>query len=320
MIVLSSDSINQLIPNIDVINAVEQAMVSMEKNECMVPARMHLDWDMNTYLVMPSISQKFYGTKLVSIFPQNKGNDMPVTNGVMVLNDKMTGKPIALINAAKLTALRTGAIGALGVKYLSDKEENSFGIIGYGVQGLQIALCTLKVRPIKTIFTIYHSEKGWHEFHDCIHNLYPSIIIVVCSTIEALMNSTNVIITATSSSIPVIPDHEHLVRGKCFIGVGSYKKSMQELPDAVYQLANQIFVDSIFGISETGDTLNPVKKGYITEEKIFTLGKIITKQVSVSFAETRVLKSSGMALFDLFLAEELYKKALELSLGNEIDI
>jgi ornithine cyclodeaminase len=129
-----------------------------------------------------------------------------------------------------------------------------------------------------------------------------------------------VIITATTSSTPVLPDNQSLLINKHFIGIGSYKPNMQELPDAVYQLAKQLVIDSDFAKQETGDIINPIKKGYIKEEDIFTIGKLITGERKIDIQKTTVYKSAGMALFDLFTAEALYKKAVEKNIGQIVEL
>jgi ornithine cyclodeaminase/alanine dehydrogenase-like protein (mu-crystallin family) len=87
-----------------------------------------------------------------------------------------------------------------------------------------------------------------------------------CFTSEELLSKTNIVIAATTSQVPVLPDDASLLKGKHFISIGSYKPSMQELPDAVYKLAGKLVVDSESARHETGDIINPVKKGILKEE------------------------------------------------------
>src|SRR6185295_8649938 len=119
MVILSDTEIANLLSFTEIIKSVEAAMVAYEKKEAMVPQRIHFDHDHGTLLNMPSFGKQFLGTKLVSVVPGNAAKGLPVTNGAMLLNDAITGLPVALMNASKLTALRTGALGAIGVKYLS---------------------------------------------------------------------------------------------------------------------------------------------------------------------------------------------------------
>jgi ornithine cyclodeaminase len=90
---------------------------------------------------------------------------------------------------------------------------------------------------------------------------------------------------------------------------------MQELPDAVYKLAPELFIDSEFARTEVGDCLNPVSKGLLSPENIFTIGKLVTGERVANTSVTTVYKSAGMALYDLFVAQALYEKAEKDNVG-----
>src|SRR5712664_2043833 len=108
MFILSEVDITSLLSMEQIIDAVENAMLEHERGHARVPQRVHIDFEGNTLLCMPSLQHDYFGTKLVSVVPGNKNRNLPVTNGAMLLNETSTGLPLALINASKLTALRTG--------------------------------------------------------------------------------------------------------------------------------------------------------------------------------------------------------------------
>jgi ornithine cyclodeaminase/alanine dehydrogenase-like protein (mu-crystallin family) len=135
MIVLSADQILALLSVPEVIAAVEAALRAQDLKQCVVPQRHHIDWQGSTFLSMPAVGMRSVGVKLVSVVPGNAARSLPVTNGLMVINSAETGVPLAVMNAATLTAIRTGAVGALGVKYMTPQDSASVGIIGCGVQG-----------------------------------------------------------------------------------------------------------------------------------------------------------------------------------------
>jgi len=147
---------------------------------------------------------------------------------------------------------------------------------------------------------------------------HPEVAVEPCRTPEELLGKTNTVIAATTSAVPVLPDSPNLLQGKHFISIGSYKPTMQELPDSVYQLAGKLAIDSEFARHEVGDIINPVRKGLLNEENVFTLGKIITGGRKVDVNETTVYKSAGMALFDLFVAKAMYEQAVKEKKGTTV--
>jgi len=318
MLILSNDDITSLLSPEQVIEKVEAAMVAYEKKEAMVPQRMHMDNGENTMLCMPSFGKHFFGTKLVSVVPGNRDKGLPVTNGAMVLNDAETGLPLALINAAKLTALRTGALGAIGVRYLSPESESTIGLIGCGVQGLHQSVFACAVRDISKVYYLHRSAERAAMLTTFLKQHHPHVVAEACFTTKDLLNKTNIVIAATSSAQPVLPDDRDLLIGKHFIGIGSFKPSMQELPDWVYQLAGKLAIDSEFARHETGDSINPVKKGILKADSVFTIGKIITGERKVDVTGTTAFKSSGMALYDLFVAQAMFERALQENKGTRV--
>jgi len=63
-----------------------------------------------------------YGLKLVSWFGENRKKNLPMLSGVVMLFDRETGIPLALINAEHMTGMRTGAAGAIGARYLARRD------------------------------------------------------------------------------------------------------------------------------------------------------------------------------------------------------
>ena len=107
-------------------------------------------------------------------------------------------------------------------------------------------------------------------------------------------------IAATTSATPVLPDEPKLLEGKHFISIGSYRPTMQELPDAVYRLAGHIVIDAEAARLEAGDVIGPLARGIVNASNVFTIGAASSRgQRSIDVARTTAYKSVGMALYDL---------------------
>jgi ornithine cyclodeaminase/alanine dehydrogenase len=74
------------------------------------------------------------GAKWVTLFPQNVARGLPVTNGLVVLGDPETGLPSAVMDAATVTAWRTGASVGVAARYLARTDASIAGVLGCGVQ------------------------------------------------------------------------------------------------------------------------------------------------------------------------------------------
>lgn len=319
MLILKGDLLKDIISPIEVIEAVENAMVLYEGDDFVMPARMHAEQEGNILLLMPSFVKSAFGTKLVTVFPGNSSTDQAVIQGVMLLNDPESGTPLAMMDASVLTGLRTGAVSAVGIRHLSDPDVRCLGIIGAGIQAFYQAIMASQVRSFDRI---YISDLDRNRTEKLVTSLAPELDaeLIVSPSNEKLVNAADVIITATTSSHPVLPPDGEVLRGKTIIGIGSFKPTMREIPEELFHLLDRVYVDSRQAIQESGDLIYPVRAGLIDEEKIFTLGKLINQSIEPSRQNTSFFKSVGMALFDLLVAEKIYGLARTKGAGIEIDL
>ncbi len=320
MRILNNQQINGLLRHNEIISSVEAAMITHEDQSSAVPQRMKIAYGDNTLLCMPAFSPDFFATKLVSVVPGNTALQLPVTNGILILNDAHTGLPLAVMNAAKLTALRTGAVGSLGIKYLTPENSDSIGLVGSGIQGVHQAIFACGVRPIKTVYCLYRNDAAFINLAAFINQYFPDVKTKACQTAEELLQRTQIIIAATTSTTPVLPEADSILENKHYFSIGSFKPTMQELPDSVFRLAGQLVLDSEFAREEAGDAINPVQQGILRNDELFTLGKVILGLRKIDINKTTAFKSTGMALFDLFVAEAMYHAAVNNDIGYEVEI
>lgn len=111
------------------------------------------------------------------------------------------------------------------------------------------------------------------------------------------------------------------MRGKHIIAIGSYKPDMRELPDALLEIADIVVVDTDFAKEESGDLYVPIQKGLIKSDDIKNMGKFLKENNNVDLKEkTTLYKSVGMGLFDMVVADKIYKKSLEKKIGQNIEL
>ncbi len=96
---------------------------------------------------MPAAAGDAAGVKLVGIQPANPARGLPIIQGVYVLFDMRIGQPVALLDGAALTTLRTPMISALATDALARTDVRSLGIIGTGPQAVAHVHAVAVVRP-----------------------------------------------------------------------------------------------------------------------------------------------------------------------------
>jgi len=133
------------------VDAMIMAISTGNSDKYNMPKRMHIDYNENTFLLMPCITDDYWCTKLVSFCPENKKSGLPSIHGILVLTSTSTGEPLALMEGSAITAMRTAAVSAVGIKKLAPVNCTSLGIVGTGLQGIYQAIFACSVRKISRI-------------------------------------------------------------------------------------------------------------------------------------------------------------------------
>src|SRR5258708_37304817 len=89
--------------------------------------------------------------KLVSVFPANHEHGLPSHQGLIAIFDEDTGAPLAVMDGAYITAIRTGGTAAVAARALSRKDASVLAIPGAGVQGGRHVEAFPRIRDFKRI-------------------------------------------------------------------------------------------------------------------------------------------------------------------------
>lgn len=117
------------------IAAIEDVLRAQGMGEVVLEPRVHLEpgesfrghWNVLRAFVAPLGAA---GVKVVGDFVDNYRHDLPSELGLLTLYDPSTGAPTAIVDAADLTSRRTGALTAVGAKYLARRDARVLGHIG----------------------------------------------------------------------------------------------------------------------------------------------------------------------------------------------
>lgn len=119
----------------EILNAVEAGLIAAGGGETVIEPRTHLkpcpEKDGHFNVLRGYVGPMGYaGVKVVGDFHGNYLHGLPSEMGLLALFDPETGKPRAIVDAAGLTDMRTGAVTALGAKYLGPEKPSVLGHIG----------------------------------------------------------------------------------------------------------------------------------------------------------------------------------------------
>jgi alanine dehydrogenase len=123
--------------NEEILGAVERGLLAQGRNEAVIEPRVHLvpeNFALGQFNVMRGVIHPLglAGVAVVGDFSKNPEIGLPTETAVLTLFDPATGVPLAILNGTSITAMRTGAMTALGAKYLARKNSKVLGHIGAG--------------------------------------------------------------------------------------------------------------------------------------------------------------------------------------------
>lgn len=264
-------------------------------------------------LSMPCYSKKrqLYSVKLVTVFPDNTKQKLPVIQGKLMLFDGATGAALAMMDAAYVTALRTGAAAGLATKILTKSDASVLAIIGTGYQALLQVEAVMAVRPIRKILVKGRTTEKSEGFCKKLESMFQVSVVPVIREDDLLR--ADIICTVTNSSTPVL-DARFVKPGAHINAMGGYTTKMQEVPSAVMKEAF-IVVDQLkASLEEAGDICIPLHEGVITLENIqCELGELVmgSKSSKRNPDQVSVFKSVGNAAQDLAIGSLVMKKVGE---------
>lgn len=322
MLFLNKADIEKTVNLNAMMDKIEEAYRIFASGAFYMPPRPTVAYDNQTILYMPCFTEESLGTKMLTICPDNAKLGLPSIDGLVIMNDRHTGKPLAILNGQSVTAYRTGAVGGVGIRHLSRKDCKTVGIVGAGTQGFHLALYACAARPIETVYVFNHSDRDLTDYlarlEKAIDN--PKVRVVQCKTIEELVAKSEIICTATPSEKPVLPADKELLSGKCIIAIGSYKPEMREIPDEVFALIDHVYTELEYACEESGDLSQPLDNGLLTMDRVRYMHELLEsgENPAKEGVKTTYFKSVGMGLFDLCIAQQLIEDAKEQGIGQMI--
>ncbi len=119
----------------EILAAVQSALNAQGRGKTVIEPRMHLVPESSAkghFNVLRGYIEPLHvaGVKVVSDFVDNYKVGLPSEMALLNLFDPVNGKPLAVVDATAITDMRTGAVTALGAKYLARKNSKVLGHIG----------------------------------------------------------------------------------------------------------------------------------------------------------------------------------------------
>lgn len=292
---VDGEELRRLVPMGAAIDAVEGAFRS---GDAQTPPREHVPFGDGELLFMPASSPRAAGVKLVTVNPSNPERGVALIGGSYIYFDRESLQPVAMIDAAALTAIRTAAVSAVATRALSHPDCEHLVIFGAGTQAHAHLEAMVAVRPIVEIGIVSKSEQRARVLAERAFSLG---LVGGIDNARDSVGEADIICTCTTSPVPVF-EGRYLNLGTHINAVGSYKRDAQEIDTETVARAGVVAVETLEVMAESGDLAVPLGDGRLDPGRVMPLRDVLDRPLPPE-PEITLFKSVGQAFEDLAVAE-----------------
>ncbi len=318
--VIAGREVEELLDPAGCVAAMEKAFLALARGKVFLPLRpvVKPPGEERTFLALMPVhrggDQPAYAVKTLCIVSDNPDRGLDPHQGTVTLLDGVSGRPVLIVDAAALTAVRTAACSALATRLLARPDARVLAIIGAGHQARAHLRVLPAVHPYEEVRLAGRSLER-------VQALAAATGARPFPSPEEAVRGADVVVTATTAHQPVLR-REWLSPGAHVNAVGACLPHAREL-DAATVAASALFVDRRESAeSEAGDYLLARAEGAVGPDHIRAeLGEVVAgiHPGRSSPEEITVFESLGLAVEDLYAAEYVARRAEEHGRGTVVE-
>jgi ornithine cyclodeaminase/alanine dehydrogenase len=255
------------------------------------------------------------GLKWVSGYPQNTARGLPYISGLIVLNDPETGIPVAVMDCTWITAQRTGAATALAARFLARPGSRTVGILACGVQGRTNLLALSALFPIDRVLAYDVDPQAQARYVRDMSSTLGTDIVGVRSPRDAVVKSDIVV-----TSGPIRRHPEPTIDAD-WLPPGAFASAVDF--DS-YWTGRALRQFDVIATDDRAQFEYYRRAGYFTEtpDPHVTLEDLVAgTQAGRTRDDQRTLAVNlGLALEDIVVAQEVYRRARAAGIGTKLTL
>ncbi|MEO6531223.1 MAG: ornithine cyclodeaminase family protein [Specibacter sp.] len=270
------------------------------------PPRLFSPLEAGEFLLMPAQSATYAGIKVATVAPGNPAQGHPKIQGTYLLLDKATLTPLAAMDGAELTLIRTPAVTTLAIKHLlglrGAASAGTLAVIGTSLQADRHIEAVLEVCGIKDLVVIGRRPEGaralaakWAERG----------VAARVGTLDGVAGA-DVILCATSSAVPVF-DGDLAGPDAVVAAIGSHGLDAREIDPSLARRAEVVVEGRASALREAGDLI-PARTAQEWEQRgLATLADLVLGSFAPAPGRPLLYTGVGMAWEDIVVAGCAYE-------------
>ncbi len=280
------------------VGAIERVLLDGFDPEA-APARSAVPVPAGELLMMPAAAGPYAGVKIAGVAPANPEQGLPRITGSYLLLDGPTLQPLAVLDGAALTALRTPAVTAAALRRLAVPEAEHLVLFGSGPQAYGHLDALLAVRPLRRLTVVARNAERAETLA-----AYGRELGLTAEVGEPkAVREADLVVCCTTARTPLfdgalVPAHAAVA------AVGSHEPDAREVDELLVRRAELYVEARTVATREAGDLLMAGVAG----RQLWNLAELVRGDALVPDGRPRFFKSVGMAWQDLAVAAEVYRQ------------
>ena len=277
----------------EAVEAVRAAFIAYARGEWSMPPKVYVPaYPDGDFRAMPALGDGHALLKWVTSFPHNPRHGLPTVSGLVLLSSASDGTLVAVLDAAAVTALRTGAAAVLAAETLGRSDAASAAVIGAGVNGLAAA---------RTFVDRGRTPLIWDIDGGRAARAAEAIGAEVAPSRDAAL-ACDLVVTVT-------PGHE-VIFGEGSLRPGQHASLMGADGPGKAEIAPEelarvrVFCDDWMQASHNGDIVHAVEAGLLERDQVTELGAVLAGEAEGRRGNdtATIFDSTGLAIQDLAVA------------------
>lgn len=290
-----------------VLDAVQKAYETHSRGASSLPHSSFLrfpDSDKDRIICLPAYLGDDYqlaGVKWIASMPDNVARGMERASAVIILNDRASGRPTAVVEGSIISKQRTAASAALASKVLAPGEPEAIGFVGCGPINTTIAQFLATVWPNVSRLMAFDLDPARAEvFGVALLEQQPSADFRVAATLEEMLGECPMVAFGTTAITPYLDNLDACPAGATILHV-----SLRDLKAGAI-LSNHNIVDDLDHVNRAATSIHLAseQEGH-TDFVHSSLGDILLGNANLPERDDRKLIFSpfGLGVLDLAVAD-----------------
>ncbi len=250
LLYLDAAEVADLCEEIDPLEVVATAFLAVRSGEAEVAEEAALRWQAPDgtaarSLVLPARHGHVYGCKIINACLGNIDRGLPRAHGLVVLHDHETAAPVAILEAGRISALRTAAVSLVAVDAIRGLETvRHAAFLGCGRQSATHAELLAARAPLERVAVFDLDPDRSAAFAADLERRAPAAEVAVAASPRSALEGAAVAIAATTTTTSYVPP-EWLDPGATFVNV-----SLDDATEELLLGCDHLFVDDWHLVSE----------------------------------------------------------------------